>query len=235
MTKNINKKKEVAIVAKNRLPTLQDLYDDKIEIKKQTQLNVILNSEPRSEWVKEHPFVKGLKYLPIERIEYLLTMIFSKWHVEIKDVKILANSVVTTVRVYVQDPITGEMDYQDGVGAMPIQVEKGQGATNFDKMKSNALQIGTPASESFAIKDAVEKFGRIFGKDLNRKDVIAYADRLHAQIDTINKLGVIEQFENAKSKSEVRTIWLELDQLSRDDKDIKFSYEVNLQKYNESK
>jgi len=33
---------------------------------------------------------------------------------------------------------------------------------------------GLPAAESFAIKDAAEKIGRLFGKDLNRKDVAGF-------------------------------------------------------------
>lgn len=227
--------KTKVLVRNITLPTLQDLYSDKIEITKQSQLNIILNSEPKSEWVKVHPFVKNLKYLPIERIEYLLTMIFSKWSVEIKSVQLIANSVVVTVRLYVQNPITGEMDFQDGVGAMPIQVQKGQGATNFEKMNSSAIQIGTPSAESYAIKDAAEKFGKIFGKDLNRKDVMIYADRLHAQIETIKVMDIIEQFDNATSKQEVRKIWLELLQQERDNGDIKLAYETNLQKYNDKK
>ncbi len=178
-----------------KVPTLAELYSDVALIDKQNQLNIILNAEPKKEWVREHPFVKNLKYLPIERVEYLLTMIFTKWRVEVKEVKLLANSIVTTVRVFVQDPITGEWDWQDGIGAMPIQVAKGSGATEFDKMNSSAVQIGSPASESFAIKDACEKFGRIFGKDLNRKDNISY-DRLYQLIgmnDIVNNPSLTEE------------------------------------------
>ena len=180
-----------------KIPSLTDLYNDTALVDKQNQLNIILNAEPKKEWVKDHPFVKNLKYLPIERVEYLLTMIFTKWRVEVKEVKILANSIVTTVRVYVQDPITGEWDWQDGIGAMPIQVQKGSGATEFDKMNSSAVQIGSPASESFAIKDACEKFGRIFGKDLNRKDNVSY-DRLYQMI------GLNEIVNNPSLTEEIR-------------------------------
>lgn len=188
MTKAITTIKKV-------LPSLTDLYNDTALVDKQNQLNIILNAEPKKEWIKDHPFVKNLKYLPIERVEYLLTMIFTKWRVEVKEVKLLANSIVTTVRVFVQDPITGEWDWQDGIGAMPIQVAKGSGATEFGKMNSSAVQIGSPASESFAIKDACEKFGRIFGKDLNRKDNISY-DRLYQMIglnETVNNPSLTEE------------------------------------------
>ena len=34
--------------------------------------------------------------------------------------------------------------------------------------------MGAPAAESYAVKDAAEKIGKLFGKDLNRKDNINY-------------------------------------------------------------
>ncbi len=172
-----------------KIPTLQELYDSTPEMIKQNKLNIILNAEPKTEWIKTHPFVKNLKYIPIERVEYLLTMIFTKWHVEVKAVQLIANSVVVTIRLYVQNPITGEMEYQDGIGAMPIQVQKGSGAIEFDKMNSSAIQIGAPAAESYAVKDAAEKFGKIFGKDLNRKDEIGYTDVIKSSISKMENMG----------------------------------------------
>lgn len=212
-----------AIAKVNKFPTLEDLYSDKAIINKQNQLNIILNAEPKKEWIKTHPFVKNLNYLPIERVEYLLTMIFTKWRVEIKEVKILANSIVTTVRVHVQDPITGEWDYQDGVGAMPIQVSKDAGsAIAFEKMNSTAIQIGSPASESFAIKDACEKFGRIFGKDLNRKDSVNY-DRLYSMIgmnEIVNNPSLTEEIrlevENCETIQELKEVESKYSGLGKD-------------------
>jgi len=212
-----------AIAKVNKFPTLEDLYSDKAIINKQNQLNIILNAEPKKEWIKTHPFVKNLNYLPIERVEYLLTMIFTKWRVEIKEVKILANSIVTTVRVHVQDPITGEWDYQDGVGAMPIQVSKDAGsAIAFEKMNSSAIQIGSPASESFAIKDACEKFGRIFGKDLNRKDSVNY-DRLYSMIgmnEIVNNPSLTEEIrlevENCETIQELKEVESKYSGLGKD-------------------
>lgn len=189
--------KNNSIQSKAYVPTLAELYTDTGLVAKQNKLNIILNAEPKAEWVKNHPYIKNLKYLPIERVEYLLTMIFTKWRVEVKEVKILANSVVTTVRVFFQDPITGEWDWQDGIGAMPIQVAKDSGALDFDKMNSSAIQMGAPASESFAIKDACEKIGRIFGKDLNRKDSVNY-DRIYQM------LGVMEAVNNPSLTEEIR-------------------------------
>jgi hypothetical protein len=167
---------------KRNLPAIQDLYGDIEKSSEQNALNILLNQPPKDDWLKPHPTaikkVNGksvpVVYLPIERIEYLLTKIFLKWRVEINDVKLIANSVVVTVRLYYQDPISGVWDWQDGVGATPLQTDKDAGATNFDRIKSNAVMIGTPAAESYAIKDAAEKIGKLFGKDMNRADQINY-------------------------------------------------------------
>lgn len=158
---------------KRDLPKISDLYADKEMIIKDTQLAIILNSEPKQEWVKTHPMIKA-KYIPIEIVEYLLTRIFGRWKVEIKESKLLANSVTCTVRLWYIDPISGEWEWQDGIGASPLQTDKEKGAVDFNFIKSGAVMMAAPAAESYAIKDAAEKLGKIFGKDLNRKDAIGY-------------------------------------------------------------
>ena len=84
--------------------------------------------------------------------------------------------MVVTVRLYYQNPLseTGEMLWQDGIGAMSIQVDKGKGAMAWDYAKSDGVMKAAPAAESYAVKDAAEKIGKLFGKDMNRADQIAY-------------------------------------------------------------
>lgn len=178
------------------LPKIDELYNDVQLVSRQNELNRLLNCQPKPEWVREHPFAKGVHYIPIGIIEYLLTSIFVKWRVEVKDVKVIANSVQTTVRLHVQDPITGEWDWQDGIGAAPIQTEKGALATDFGKVLTDGVMKAAPSSESYAIKDAAEKFGKIFGKDMNRKDWLAYtsldgkldADKIQADADAYDRI-----------------------------------------------
>ena len=169
---------------KRELPKINELYENKQIMVGNHQLNILLNQEPKSEWVKTHPLIKN-KYIPIEIIEYLATSIFGYWNVEIKNTQLLANSIVVTVRVSVRDPLTGEMIWNDGVGASPIQTEKEAGAIEFNRMKSGAIQMSAPSAETFAIKDAFEKFGKLFGKDLNRKDTMNYSDTLEKRADSL--------------------------------------------------
>jgi len=160
---------------KNNLPKLADLYKGELAtLKNQNDLNLLLNQSPNEKWIKNHPYAKKVKYLTIQRIEYLMTSIFIKWKVEIKETKIIANSVVTVIRLHYKDPITFEWDWQDGIGAAPLQTDKDTGAIDFNHIKNDAVMKAAPASESFAIKDAAHKLGKLFGKDLIREDEIIY-------------------------------------------------------------
>jgi hypothetical protein len=156
------------------LPKLQDLYSGSVELVKENNLNILLNQEPKKAWVKDHPFAKGIKYIPIEVVEYLMTSIFIHWSVEVKTVQVVANSMVVTIRLHYRNPVGGDMRWQDGIGACPIQTDKDANATDFTKIKSDAIMKAAPAAESYAIKDAAEKLGKLFGKDLNRKDAFGY-------------------------------------------------------------
>lgn len=149
------------------LPTLDELYKAE-SLPLQNKLTALLNSDPSEQWFKEHPQVKGHLYMPIGIVEFLLTKIFIQWRVEVKDIKLVANSVVVTVRLHYWNPIDDIWNWQDGIGAMPIQTDRGAGAIDFQQMKTMAIQMGAPAAESLAVKDAAEKIGRLFGRDMNR-------------------------------------------------------------------
>lgn len=170
--------------AEFKLPTLAEIYGDTglSSLQKESALQVLLNQEPKKEWLKEHPTIKvkqvdkyfPLLYMPIQRVEWLLINVFMKYKVCVKSVQLIANSVVVTVRLKYWDHINNEWLYQDGVGSAPLQTDKGSGAVDFMALKSAAVQMSAPAAKSYAVKDAAEQIGRIFGKDLNRADVVSY-------------------------------------------------------------
>jgi hypothetical protein len=157
-----------------KLPAIKDLINsDIIALEEINDLNILLNQQPPSNWLKQHPITKQL-YLPIERVEYLLTRLFFQWRAEIKDSKLIGNSVQVTIRLHYHNPVTNEWDWQDGIGACPLQTEKNAGAIEFDKLKSSAVMMASPAAKAYAIKDAAECIGCIFGKNLNRADKANY-------------------------------------------------------------
>ncbi len=174
--------KELAKTGGKPIPTIQDLYGDVEWASHQNDLNRLLAKPPSQSWMKEHPFIKGLKYLPIQRVEWLMTTIFLRWWVEVKEIKVIANSVCVTVRVYAIDPITLETIHQDGVGAVDIQTKKDAPATDFNQILPFAVMKAAPSAKSYAIKDACEQWGALFGKDTSRKDFIAY-ENLDSKFD----------------------------------------------------
>jgi len=52
----------------NKLPAIKDVYNNIELAVKQDGLMAVMNQPPLKEWVKEHPYIKGYKYLPIERV-----------------------------------------------------------------------------------------------------------------------------------------------------------------------
>lgn len=158
----------------NKLPKINDLYSDKLSTQKNDVYVTLLNQQPKAEWVKVHPFIKGYKYLPIERIEYLLKTIFKRYRIEITGQGQSFNGVWVTVRIHYLHPITGEWDFHDGIGASQLQTSKGTSPADLGNINNGALSMAFPMAKTIAIKDAADHFGRLFGADLNRKDVINY-------------------------------------------------------------
>ena len=157
------------------LPTIQDLHEDNAVISyKNDQLNLLLNQEPKKEWVKEHPFVKGHKYIPIDKVEFMLRKIFKKYQIEITGQGTSFNGVWVTVRVHYYHPTESQMMFHDGIGAVQLQTAKGTSPADLANINNGALSMAYPIAKTLAIKDACDHFGKLFGCDLNRKDTMAF-------------------------------------------------------------
>lgn len=166
------------------LPSIQSLYNDVEATAQNNDLNILLNQEPKKEWIKPNPFAGNSEYIPIAIIEYLLTSIFVKHRVEIKESKHVLNSFVVTVRLHYMNPISGEWEWQDGIGAAPLQTDSGT-TISAETLKTSALSMAAPMAETFAVKDAADKLGKLFGKDLNRKHTIDVQSRLLDKKETL--------------------------------------------------
>jgi hypothetical protein len=167
--------KQITIDMKQNLPTLADLYNGVDTYQKTDQFNYLMNENPPEKWVKVHPYIANYKYLPIDKVEYLLRKIFKQYKIEVLSHTMLLNSVSVHVRVHYVHPITGEWQYHDGVGAQEVQTSKGSGHLKLDMSNINkgAIMMALPIAKTIAIKDACDHFGRLFGSDLNRKDLAA--------------------------------------------------------------
>lgn len=173
------------------------------------QLNVILSTPPPTTWVKEHQYIKvesvvngvktkvPYKYLPIDKVEYLLRKCFKKFSIEVIKTGMLLNAVEVHVRVHYYNPATDTMEFHDGVGAQEVQTSSGSGSLKLDMSNINrgAVTMALPLAKSVAIKDACDHFGDLFGANLNRKDIVQFMGD--------NELLSAEEVHNSKEKERV--------------------------------
>jgi hypothetical protein len=157
------------------LPTLAELFEDPTLAGKTESLNAILNTNPPEKWVKTHPYVKEHKYLPIDKVEYLLRKIFKDYTIKITNQGTAFNGVWVTVRVKYKNPIDGKYKYHDGIGAMQLQTAKGTSPADLANINNGALSMAFPIAKTLAVKDACDHIGNIFGANLNRKDTLAFS------------------------------------------------------------
>jgi len=158
-----------------KLPTLQELFADEIEIAGKSEgLNAILNVQPPPAWIKTHPFIADYRYLPIDKVEYLLRKIFKNYRIEVLREGTAFNGVFVVVRVHYLNPATGQLDWHDGIGACQLQTKKGTSPADLMNINNGALSMAFPIAKTVAIKDACDHFGNIFGANLNRKDTIPF-------------------------------------------------------------
>lgn len=207
----------------NKLPTLQELYAEPGQALKTDHLAVILNQQPPANWIKTHPFIKGYNYLPIDKIEFLLKRIFKRYRIEILREGTSFNGVYVVVRVHYLHPVTNELDFHDGIGAVQLQTAKGTSPADLININNGALSMAYPIAKTIAIKDACDHFGTTFGSDLNRKDTIQYSadakladvakskeeERLEKLIEKAKDLSTLESLkahltENLNSQYEIK-------------------------------
>lgn len=144
---------------------------------KMDNLNTLLNTNPHPSWVKVH---QGNEYIPIDRVKNNLITIFQDYDWCIKDVKVIANSIVVYGTLSVINPITGRVRNLDGIGAVPIQLKAGSPATDFNQVIATAVQKNAPAADSFAFKNAAQKLGKLFG---GGSDGIDFEPKYSASVD----------------------------------------------------
>jgi len=159
---------------KPTLPSIRELHTDIDKFEKQDAINYLCNQQPKQDWVQVNKFAGNSKYIPIGIVESLLQKIFKGFRVEVKEVSQLFNAVSVTVRLHLTNPVDGQPMFFDGVGAAQIQTKAGASPADLGAINNNAVQMALPAAKSYAIKDAAEHIGKLFGRDLNRKDVLEY-------------------------------------------------------------
>lgn len=184
------------------VPTIQDLVDpDKLH--KNDQLKTLLNQNPPKMWVQRNKYANNSEYLPIEKVEYLMDKIFQEWKVEVLEYRTLFNSISVSIRLHYVNPLTGQWMYHDGVGAKELQTvsQSGPLKQDFSNINKGAVEMALPIAKTAAIKDAADHLGKLFGRDLNRKDTIEYKQTYQRPEESI-----VKAIQSATSDAQLRQL-----------------------------
>lgn len=135
------------------LPTYVDLLTPISE--SENSLNSLLNRNVISDFVVNHPDFPDYKYLPIEKVIFLLNKIFkNNWDVEIISRTTVRNYVEVSVRIHYFDVDSAEWRYKDGIATCEFTAP-------------HSLRSAFQIAKSGAICDAMGVFP-LFGSDLNK-------------------------------------------------------------------
>jgi len=186
------------------LPTVAQLFEGNTELAIKTEnLNFYLNQEPPAKWIKEHPYIKGYRYLPIDKIELMLRKIFKRYRIEITGQGTAFNGVWVTVRVHYLNPVSGEMEWHDGIGADQLQTKAGTSASDLININNGAISMAFPKAKTMAVKDACDHFGKLFGCDINRKDTLGFSyDQTLGNEGAVHQ-DILDQFDLMTSVDEL--------------------------------
>ncbi len=166
------KTKEILAYTKDTLTIkkIEDLVAKAENISGLQNFTELLNKAPDPKKVQVNKNANNSKYLPISSVEAKLDQLFFglwetknfKWTREV-------NEMVGSLELSVYHPVIKEWITKNGVGAVPIQQEaKTPIADILAKKYKNALVKDFPHMEAECIKNAAKKFGKVFGRDLNR-------------------------------------------------------------------
>lgn len=173
-----------------------------------------LNREPNPSEIAKTPDGKASD-LPISYVEMTLDeLFFGLWSTRNFTTKLISNEVVGELELEVIHPVTQKPIIRIGSAAIQIMVDKvpdgmsgqerNQWALNAANKKPNALDMAYPKLKAECTKNAAKTLGKIFGRDLNRREKVdSYKPVIHgsenSKIKTVERaisLGNIEQAKN---------------------------------------
>ena len=178
--------------------------DSVIQLANLDEFNVLINQNPPAKWIKTNPYANNSKYLPMDKVEFLLRKIFKDVDIEVLREGVMFNALYVTVRIHYTHPVTGVKGFKDGTGAKQIQTKKGSRPADLSNINNNSVEMALPIAKTNAVKDACHTLGRIFGSDLNRKDVIEVTidENLQDKKYQVERERILEAIKNGHNPTD---------------------------------
>jgi hypothetical protein len=158
----------------------------------------MLNAEPDEAGIESTPDKKA-RTLVISHVETTLDeLFFGHWRTENFKWSVLANEVQASIELVVIHPISGYELKRTGAASVIIMVDKvpdnvtgsdrNRWALNPDNKKANAMDLAFGKLKAECLKNAALSLGKVFGRDLNRKNADVYKPfKLKGSLNSSNK------------------------------------------------
>lgn len=141
-----------------------------------------INKDPEKESIGETADKKA-RTIFISHIEMTLDeYFFGLWSTENFKWNVISNEVVGSIDLVMTHPVTGQTFRRVGAAAVTIMVDavpeeikqdpkrRNEWALDVSNKKPSALDMGFPKLKAECVKNAANSLGKLFGRDLNRKD-----------------------------------------------------------------
>lgn len=192
------------------------------------EFNKKLNEAPPAELVNEY---NKSSYLAIGIVESMLFEYFMGTHQieitkhELTSLNNYMGTVVLSVRIHYIHPILGIQMHQDGIGAQTLTYVSKMPRTP-DNLTYDTIALSFPNAYSEAIKNACKRIGRVFGRDLGRKDDkvmdnTTFNEKMNVVIEVANAESLEQKINGVKSIKELTLLDKELIRSNRKTAEIK--------------
>jgi hypothetical protein len=174
--------------------TTKQLSED--DVNRLQKFQARLNSLPAPESV-EHTPDKKAQTVVISHIEMTLDeLFFGQWTTNNFTWSAIANEVQGSLELSVVHPVSGRTITRVGAASIVITVDKvphsiaenlqerNRWALNPSNKKPNALDLAFPKLKAECLKNAAQSLGKIFGRDLNRKNRDEYKPFKLSNVET---------------------------------------------------
>lgn len=191
------------------------------------QFTEAVNRNPPNESIGATPDGNAATIL-ISHIEMTLDeMFFGLWETLEFKWQVVANEIVGSLQLRVTHPVTGKELQRTGAAAIQIMVDatpeefkynaadtkaeqarkkvlRNKWALDVDNKKPGALDMSFPKLKAECLKNAAQSFGKLFGRDLNRKIQDIHRPLLRSTVagDVIDKTK--EAIENVNLRARAR-------------------------------
>jgi len=128
-----------------------------------------LAKKPHQSAIKER---NNQKYVSISNIEKLLDTLFGPfgWQTRNFQTWTTVNEVCGSIELWVRNPDNGEWITRTGLGAVMIQMKANSQVLDVSSKIANAMEKMAPKLKADCTRNAAKSLGKVFGRDLGRKD-----------------------------------------------------------------